>query len=161
MLSAVDKALTAHAKFALDYDPEKVSPRPRLRLAVLTCMDTSLSLQALGLGRQDACLNPHKCEVLTHREWLCARTSNWTTRWMSEAMRYSGARTKKAVVEAGLRLLVQTHSQACMRKLQGKIKWEGDWNESRHSRSSLIPTFPTTLRTASPQASPYPTQPCS
>ena len=54
MLSAIDKALAANGKFALDYDPDKVSPRPRLGLAVLTCMDTRLSLQALGLGRQDA-----------------------------------------------------------------------------------------------------------
>jgi carbonic anhydrase len=54
MPSAIDKALAANAKFALDYDPDRVSPRPRLGLAVLTCMDTRLSLQALGLGRQDA-----------------------------------------------------------------------------------------------------------
>ena len=47
MPSAIDKALAANAKFALDYDPDKVSPRPRLGLAVLTCMDTRLSLQAL------------------------------------------------------------------------------------------------------------------
>ena len=53
---------------------------------------------------------------------------------MSEAMRRSGARTKKAAVEAGLRLLTQTYAQASIRHLRGKVKWEGDLNESRQGR---------------------------
>jgi Arc/MetJ family transcription regulator len=53
---------------------------------------------------------------------------------VNQAMRTSGARTKKAVVEAGLRLLVKTHSQTAIRKLRGKVQWEGDLNESRMSR---------------------------
>jgi Arc/MetJ family transcription regulator len=50
---------------------------------------------------------------------------------LSEAMRSSGAQTKRAAVEAGLRLLVKTHSQAAIRRLRGKVRWEGDLNESR------------------------------
>jgi Arc/MetJ family transcription regulator len=53
---------------------------------------------------------------------------------MSKAMCSSGARTKKAVVEAGLRLLVETHSQTAIRKLRGKVQWEGDLNQSRQDR---------------------------
>ena len=53
---------------------------------------------------------------------------------VSKAMRSSGARTKKAVVEAGLRLLVKTHSQTAIRRLRGKVQWEGDLNESRMGR---------------------------
>lgn len=53
---------------------------------------------------------------------------------MSQAMRTSGVRTKKAVVEAGLRLLVMTHAQTAIRKLRGKVQWEGDLNESRIGR---------------------------
>jgi Arc/MetJ family transcription regulator len=53
---------------------------------------------------------------------------------IDQAMRSSGARTKKAAVEAGLRLLVETHSQTAIRKLRGKVKWEGDLNESRRTR---------------------------
>jgi len=53
---------------------------------------------------------------------------------VKQAMRSSGAPTKKAVVEAGLRLLVQTHSQTTIRRLRGKVKWEGDLNESRLGR---------------------------
>ncbi len=57
---------------------------------------------------------------------------------MREAMRTSGAATKKAAVEAGLRLLVQTFSQRGIRKLQGKVRWDGNLNQSRlgHIRES-------------------------
>ncbi|HEV2113010.1 MAG TPA: carbonic anhydrase [Terriglobales bacterium] len=53
-MTSIDKALDANKRFALDYDPARVSPRPRLRLAVLTCMDTRLSRKALGLAPGDA-----------------------------------------------------------------------------------------------------------
>lgn len=52
-----------------------------------------------------------------------------------QAMRSSGTHTKRAAVEAGLRLLVETHAQASFRKLRGKVKWEGDLNESRKASS--------------------------
>lgn len=55
-------------------------------------------------------------------------------RLMRQAMRHSGARTKKATVEAGLRMLVETHAQASIRRLKGKIHWEGDLNQSRRGR---------------------------
>ena len=55
-------------------------------------------------------------------------------RLMREAMRSSGSRTKRAAVEAGLRLLAQTHAQAGIRKLRGKVQWEGDLNQSRLGR---------------------------
>jgi Arc/MetJ family transcription regulator len=55
-------------------------------------------------------------------------------RLMRQAMRRSGARTKKATVEAGLRLLVETHAQTAIRRLRGKVQWEGDLNESRRGR---------------------------
>ncbi len=46
-------------------------------------------------------------------------------------MRTAGKRTKRATVEAGLRLLVQTRGQARMRGLRGKIQWQGDLDASR------------------------------
>jgi Arc/MetJ family transcription regulator len=51
-----------------------------------------------------------------------------------DAMKRSGARTKRAAVEAALRLLVQTHAQGSIRGLRGKVVWEGDLNESRRTR---------------------------
>jgi len=53
---------------------------------------------------------------------------------MRRAMRSSSARTKKGTVEEALRLLVQTRGQAAMKRLRGKIKWEGDLSESRRAR---------------------------
>jgi len=55
-------------------------------------------------------------------------------RLMREAMRSSGARTKRAAVEAGLRLLAETHAQGSIRRLRGKIAWDGDLNQSRLTR---------------------------
>jgi Arc/MetJ family transcription regulator len=50
---------------------------------------------------------------------------------MKQAMKSSGARTKRAAVEAGLRLLVEVREQAGIRKLRGKISWQGDLGNSR------------------------------
>ena len=57
-------------------------------------------------------------------------------RLMRHAMRSSGARTKRAVVEEGLRLLIQTKGQARVRRLRGKVAWEGDLNASRLERAA-------------------------
>lgn len=53
---------------------------------------------------------------------------------IKQAMRHSGARTKKAAVEAGLQLLVKTHSQTAIRQLRGKVQWEGNLDQSRLGR---------------------------
>ena len=53
---------------------------------------------------------------------------------MAQAMRASGAPTKKAVVEEALRMFVQTRAQTSIRRLRGKVKWEGNLEESRSSR---------------------------
>ena len=55
-------------------------------------------------------------------------------RLMRKAMRSTGARTKRAVVEAGLRLLIQTRAQGGIRRLRGRVAWEGDLNTSRLGR---------------------------
>jgi Arc/MetJ family transcription regulator len=53
---------------------------------------------------------------------------------MRQAKRLSGLPTKKAVVEAALRLLIQTHSQGGFRRLRGKVKFEGSLDVSRRKR---------------------------
>ena len=55
-------------------------------------------------------------------------------RLMREAMRSSGARTKRAAVEEGLRLLIRTRGQTSIRRLRGKIAWAGDLETSRQGR---------------------------
>lgn len=55
-------------------------------------------------------------------------------RLIQQAMRASGTSTKRAAVEAALQLLVKTHSQSAIRRLRGKVQWEGNLNESRIGR---------------------------
>ena len=55
-------------------------------------------------------------------------------RLMRRAMKSSGARTKKAAVEAALKLLADTHAQGSIRRLRGKIQWQGNLEESRLGR---------------------------
>jgi Arc/MetJ family transcription regulator len=53
---------------------------------------------------------------------------------MQQAMRSSGLRTNRAVIEEALRLLIRTHGQATMRRLRGKVSWEGNLESSRLGR---------------------------
>lgn len=43
---------------------------------------------------------------------------------VAEALRLSGLRTKKAVVEEGLRALIRLHRQADVRRLRGSLHWQ-------------------------------------
>ena len=52
-------------------------------------------------------------------------------RLMSDAMAASGARTKREVVELGLKTLLQLRQQAGIRALRGKLAWEGDLDSMR------------------------------
>jgi len=53
---------------------------------------------------------------------------------LQEAMQATGLTTKRAVVEAGLRLLVEIKAQTEIRRLRGKVAWEGDLDERRQGR---------------------------
>ncbi|MGA3263061.1 MAG: type II toxin-antitoxin system VapB family antitoxin [Terracidiphilus sp.] len=55
-------------------------------------------------------------------------------RLMRQAMKVSGAATKKAAVEAALRLAVQLKKQEGVLKWFGKIQWEGDLDAMREGR---------------------------
>ena len=50
---------------------------------------------------------------------------------MNEAMTLTQIRTKKGVVETGLKLLVQIKKQEKIKSLRGKLKWEGDLDAMR------------------------------
>jgi Arc/MetJ family transcription regulator len=50
---------------------------------------------------------------------------------MSEALALSQLKTKKAVVETGLKLLVQIKKQERIKSLRGKLKWDGDLDAMR------------------------------
>lgn len=50
---------------------------------------------------------------------------------MADAMRATGLKTKRAVVELGLRRLVMLNAQARIRELRGTVHWEGDLRKMR------------------------------
>ncbi len=50
---------------------------------------------------------------------------------IAQAMKSTGAKTKRAAVEEGLRLLVRLKAQSSIRDLRGKVKWEGNLEKSR------------------------------
>jgi len=55
-------------------------------------------------------------------------------RLMAEALRVCGFKTKKTTVEEGLRLLVRTRAQKQIRRLRGKLRWEGSLDEMRQEQ---------------------------
>lgn len=50
---------------------------------------------------------------------------------MANAFKATGLKIKKDVVEQGLKLLIKRNQQQGIRKLRGKVKWEGDLDEMR------------------------------
>jgi Arc/MetJ family transcription regulator len=50
---------------------------------------------------------------------------------MADALKASGVRTKREAVELGLRTLVRIRRQEGIRRLRGKLNWEGDLDEMR------------------------------
>ena len=58
---------------------------------------------------------------------------------LQEALRVSGLKTKRAVVEAGLRMLLRLKRQEDILSLVGKVHWEGNLDESRQRRDFSDP----------------------
>jgi Arc/MetJ family transcription regulator len=53
---------------------------------------------------------------------------------MADALKASGARTKREAVELGLKTLLQVGRQADVRRLKGKVNWEGDLDAMRRDK---------------------------
>jgi Arc/MetJ family transcription regulator len=53
---------------------------------------------------------------------------------MSNALKATGARTKREAVELGLKMLIQLRGQEKARDLKGKISWKGDLEAMRTDR---------------------------
>src|SRR6202165_2609685 len=53
-MSVIDEVLEANEIYARTHELRRLTPRPARKLAILTCMDTRLSIRTLGLGTGDA-----------------------------------------------------------------------------------------------------------
>lgn len=54
---------------------------------------------------------------------------------MREAQRLTGARTKRETVDLALRELVARQRRIGILDLRGRVRWEGDLDESRRGRT--------------------------
>jgi Arc/MetJ family transcription regulator len=50
---------------------------------------------------------------------------------MNDALQATGLKTKKEVVELGLKILVKLNRQKQIRELRGKLEWDGDLDAMR------------------------------
>jgi Arc/MetJ family transcription regulator len=50
---------------------------------------------------------------------------------MSDTLKATGIKTKREVVELGLRTLLRLRKQETVRQFRGKLHWEGDLNDMR------------------------------
>ena len=55
-------------------------------------------------------------------------------RLMRETLRATGLKTKREAVDEALRTLLRLRKQACIRRLRGKLDWQGDLNAMRTDR---------------------------
>lgn len=53
---------------------------------------------------------------------------------MDLAIKSTGLKTKRAVVEEGLRTLIAIKNQAKLKSLRGKLHWEGNLKKMRRDR---------------------------
>jgi Arc/MetJ family transcription regulator len=53
---------------------------------------------------------------------------------IQRARQLTGIKTKREVVQEALRILIQLHEQTDVRKLRGKLHWEGNLDEQRTAR---------------------------
>lgn len=53
---------------------------------------------------------------------------------MADTLKATGLKTKREAVELGLRTLLRLRQQAEIKKLRGKITWEGDLDTMRRDK---------------------------
>jgi Arc/MetJ family transcription regulator len=55
-------------------------------------------------------------------------------RLMKETLRSTGLHTKREAVELGLQTLLRLSKQSKIRRLRGKVRWQGDLDAMRSDR---------------------------
>ncbi|MEM8675000.1 MAG: type II toxin-antitoxin system VapB family antitoxin [Cyanobacteria bacterium P01_G01_bin.67] len=53
---------------------------------------------------------------------------------MADALQATGLKTKKEVVEQGLKTLIKLKQQEKIKAFKGKLQWDGDLEEMRQSQ---------------------------
>jgi Arc/MetJ family transcription regulator len=71
---------------------------------------------------------------IIHTQWPMRTNIEIDDKLLQDALRVTGLKTKRAVVEAGLRMLLRLKRQESILSLAGKVHWEGNLDESRQGR---------------------------
>ena len=103
-------------------------------------MRSSSSRSRLGAGVRRLSRSPFevpRTEIHLARCTLwCMRTNiEIDDRVLHEAQELIGARTKREAVDVALREMVARHRRIGVLDLRGRVRWEGDLDESRRGRS--------------------------
>ncbi len=71
--------------------------------------------------------------VYTHKMECASMRTNIVIddKLMNDAIRLTGAKTKREAVELALKSLIKIKKQENIRSFRGKLKWEGDLNDMR------------------------------
>ena len=74
--------------------------------------------------------------MCTHNEHIHIMRTNIVIddKLMADALKVSGMRTKREAVELGLRTLLQLGRQNEVKRLRGKVAWQGDLEAMRRDR---------------------------
>ena len=67
-MSVIDEVLEANEIYSRTHELRRLTPRPARKLAILTCMDTRLSIRTLGLTTGDAHIIRNAGGVVTDDE---------------------------------------------------------------------------------------------
>src|SRR5437870_3778163 len=88
-----------------------------------------LEVKSAGLSRSDSGRCDEVDAMLGYV--VCRVCSSHST---SIVRQVAKGKTKRAVVEAGLRMLLHLKGQEAILRLVGKVRWEGNLGESRQGR---------------------------
>jgi Arc/MetJ family transcription regulator len=79
---------------------------------------------------------PSRYDVYVPATWYTSMRSNIVIddKLMKAALRATGLKTKREVVELALRTLLRLREQEGIRQLRGKVVWEGDLDAMRTDR---------------------------
>lgn len=89
--------------------------------------------QVRTMQRSGSRAAPHEVACVQEKLWIHTMRTNIVIddKLMKDALKTTGAKTKREAVELGLRTLVQLGRQQQLRQLRGKIAWEGDLDAMR------------------------------
>ncbi len=87
--------------------------------------------ERLGIRARSEVLSCVRCNGEVH---MMRTNIEIDEKLMKDALKATGAKTKKEAVELGLKTLVQLLTQEEARELRGKIAWDGDLDAMRRDR---------------------------